>query len=130
MKLFRFIAQNLSRVEYLRGQHRDEEARAVCDQITQFVKDNLPSGSGFDTGTHLDWDLSKPEKLVFNTEFHHMNDAGYYDGWTSHSVIVTPSLITDFKLRVTGVNRRDIKDYIGDTFHHIMERDEDFKFLV
>src|ERR1700733_9988314 len=51
----------------------------------------LPSGSGFDNGTKLDTIASNAEKLVFTTAFHHMNENGYYDGWTEHTVYVTPS---------------------------------------
>ena len=47
-----------------------------------------------------------------------MTEHGYYDGWTEHDVIVTPSLRSPgFSLRITGRNRRDIKEYIADAFH-------------
>ena len=54
----------------------------------EHVMSSAPSGSGFDNGTQLD-SVTK-NKIVFTTAFHHMNDAGYYDGWTEHTVIVTP----------------------------------------
>ena len=94
------------------------------DAIRAIVREFMPRGSGFDAGTrfdaceHVD---SKRERLVFQTAFHHMNDAGYYDGWTQHSVIVTPSF-SGFDLRVTGPNRNDIKDYIADCFHDALSR--------
>ena len=90
------------------------------DAIEEIVKDEFPSGSGFDAGTTFNFDESKPERLVFDTSFHHMNDGGYYDGWTEHKVIVTPSLVTGFDLRVTGKDKRDIKDYIGECFHQCL----------
>ena len=74
----------------------------------------LPSGSGWDHGTKLA--KSTPERLVFYGSFHHMNDAGMYDGWTDHEIIVTPSLTYRYNIRVTGRDRNGIKEYLGDLF--------------
>ena len=87
------------------------------EQLTDF----LPSGSGFDCGTKIDLDASHADKLVFQTSYHHMNDAGYYDGWTEHTVVVTPSFI-GMNIRVSGRNRNDVKDYIGDTFQSMLSQ--------
>lgn len=92
------------------------------DRILAIVKEHLPSGSGFDSGTNFDFDKSKPEKLVFNTHFHHMDTIGYYNGWTEHSVIVTPAF-HGFNLRVTGKNTNDIKEYIGYVFYNALSED-------
>ena len=88
------------------------------DRIEALVREHMPSGSGFDSGTTLDLDASHAERLVFNTAFHHMED-GYYAGWTQHTVTVTPSF-HGFNLRVSGRNRNDIKDYIGSMFHEAL----------
>lgn len=77
---------------------------------------NLPSGSGFDSGSSLDLDRATPDRLVITTSFHHMDESGGYDGWSEHSVIVTPSLAHGFDVRVTGKNRNDIKEYIAEMF--------------
>jgi hypothetical protein len=87
------------------------------DRVEELVKEHMPSGSGFDSGTKLDLDESTENRLVFHTSFHHMNENGFYDGWTEHSVHVTPHLAFDFRLRITGRNRNDIKDYMHDLFH-------------
>lgn len=86
------------------------------DAAEDLVKEYMPSGSGFDAGTKIDFDKTTPERLTFTTSFHHMNENGYYDGWTKHNVVVTPSLAFGFNLRVTGRDRNDIKDYIAETF--------------
>jgi len=78
--------------------------------------DDLPRGSGFDSGHTLDGKRSTPDRLVLSTEFHHMNEHGMYSGWTQHDVIVTPSLVNEFNLRITGRNRNGIKDYIAEIF--------------
>ena len=90
------------------------------DSIEFIVQEEFPSGSGFDDGTKFNFDESKPERLVFDTGFHHMNENGYYEGWTEHKVIVTPSLVFGFTLRVTGRDKRDIKDYIAECFHQCL----------
>jgi hypothetical protein len=90
-----------------------------AENIGKLVSEYMPSGSGFDCGTKMDLIESHAEKLVFNTGFHHMNDGGYYDGWTEHTVTVTPSF-SGFNLRVSGRNRNEIKDYIHEMFSHAL----------
>lgn len=94
-----------------------------AETIDGLVKDHLPSGSGFDSGTEFDWDKSTPQKLVFHTSFHHMNQDGYYDGWTDHSVIVKPCLMFGFQLRVTGRDRNGIKEYIAEVFQDCLREE-------
>jgi hypothetical protein len=71
---------------------------------------------GFDNGTTLDMDASNPEKLVFQTSFHHMDENGCYSGWTSHRVVVVPSLAFGIRLHIGGEDRNDIKSYIFESF--------------
>lgn len=92
------------------------------DAIMDFEK-LLPSGSGFDAGTKIVLSECKPDRVVLSTQFHHMNDGGYYDGWTEHRIIVTPSF-TGTNIKVTGINRNDIKDYIAEIFSEILEREQ------
>ena len=87
------------------------------------VEEAMPSGSGFDSGTTLDWDASRSDKLVFKTAFHHMNDVGYYTRWTEHTVTVRADLCSGFTLLVGGKDHRDIKDYIAECFHQALSAD-------
>jgi hypothetical protein len=87
------------------------------EYLQKLIKQYLPSGSGFDAGTGLDICESNPQRLVFTTAFHHMNDAGYYVGWTEHKVIITPSLAFGFDIRITGRDKNDIKNYINECFY-------------
>lgn len=91
-------------------------------EIKVLVERYLPSGSGWNTGTKLD-DKSTGERLVFYGSFDHMNDIGYYDGWTEHSIIVTPSLQWGFELRITGRDRNGIKEYLHDLFSAVLRQE-------
>lgn len=91
------------------------------DEIERVVKAYMPSGSGFDAGTQFNFDKSSESRLVFNVSFHHMNDSGMYDGWTDHTVIIE-STFTSPNVKVTGRDKRDIKDYIADCFLPMMSQ--------
>lgn len=113
---------------------RTMNARANCIQsgnaewkdrhegrIESLVKEHMPRGCGFDVGTLIDWDKSTENRLVFTTEFHHMDENGSYDGWSQHDVIIQPDLGFGYNLRITGVDRNDIKDYIADVFRTTLD---------
>lgn len=72
------------------------------------------------SGTQMDLEQSSEEKLVFTTAFHHMNESGMYCGWTEHTVICTPSLAFQFRLKITGKDRNDVKDYLHSTFQEAL----------
>lgn len=61
------------------------------DKIEDIVKNSLPSGSGFDSGFSLDLDESDgKQKIVLNTSYHHMDEHGYYSGWSYSKITITP----------------------------------------
>lgn len=92
------------------------------ESIRDLVHKHMPSGSGWDMGTTLDLSGSKPDRLVFNGSYHHMDSNGFYDGWTDHAVIVTPSLVHDINIRITGRNRNDVKEYLHQWFHEALTK--------
>lgn len=119
-KLYQHFARKLSAIANCKAHGNKEDwIDRHTDAIAQ-LSDLLPSGSGFDRGTTLLQPESNPERLVFSADFHHMDDGGYYCGWTEHTVIVTPSLAFGFTLKVTGRDKRNIKEYITDIFHHVL----------
>lgn len=83
--------------------------------LDRIERECLPSESGFDAGTNIDRERSGPDRLVFDTSFHHMDDAGGYVEWTEHTVTVRPTF-TGLDVAVSGRNRNDIKSYIGEVF--------------
>ena len=119
------IAQKLQAIKNCDNADNLEWSKRHADSLYRLIENHMPSGSGFDNGTTLD-DSTRENRIVFNADFHHMDDAGYYDGWTSHQVIVTPDLSFGFAVRVTGKNRNDIKNYIAETFHHCLSETIDF----
>ena len=86
-------------------------------QMPEACKEWLPSGSGFDAGTEIV--LSTRTELVLSVDFHHMDEHGFYDGWTSHRVTLTPEF-DGIRVVVTGEDRDDIHAYIGDHFHYVL----------
>ncbi len=98
-----------------------ERHEATLDTL---MRNTAPSGSGIDHGTELLASECKPGNLVFETAFHHMDEHGYYDGWTDHKVIVTPSFIGDIDIRITGRDRHFIKDYLADVYHSWLTEEE------
>jgi hypothetical protein len=120
--LYHVLANKIVAMANCREMGNEEWLSRHRDEAEQLVRDMMPSGSGIDSGTTLDFDASKPDKLVFDTSFHHMNDGGMYDGWTEHTVIVTPSLSSGFDVRITGRNRNEIKDYLADIYHEALRQ--------
>lgn len=98
-------------------------------EILEKYNDLLPSGAGFDCGCKLVVSASRPDRLVISADYHHMDDGGYYDGWSEHTVVVTPSLAFGFNLRVTGRDRNEIKDYIAETFDYVLRHEVEEKCL-
>lgn len=91
------------------------DADLIWTEVLDRLERELPRGSGFDAGTKIDRD-SDPEKIRFTTSFHHMNDGGYYDGWTEHVVTISPSFQHLFDVKVSGRDRNQIKDLIATVF--------------
>lgn len=96
-------------------------AREHEETIEEIVKNYLPSGSGINSGVKFNFDESKAERLIFAFGFHHMNENGYYDGWTEHKLVVTPSLQSGFDLKITGRDRNQIKEYLYEVFSEALE---------
>lgn len=115
-------SESLARAEL---NNADQAVRDRQESIFKDLTDLLPRGSGFDAGTQLV--EARPDKIVMLTSYHHMDDAGGYDGWTEHKITVKPSLLYDIDIRITGKDRNDIKDYIAEVFYSVLSQDVDIK---
>lgn len=123
MKVYQQIASSLSAMHNCEKSGNTAWYEKHKDTIDDIVTKYLPRGSGFDSGTQIDYERSTPNKIVFGADFHHMDENGYYDGWSEHDVIITPSLAFGFTLKVTGRNRDNIKEYIVDVFHDALSQE-------
>jgi hypothetical protein len=59
-----------------------------------------------------------------------MNENGFWDGYTDHTIIVKPSLQFDFTLRITGPNRNDVKEYLAQTFDYALRKDVTYELFL
>jgi len=84
-----------------------------------WLQDQLPSGSGIDSGTKINIDATTEDKVVLDLSFHHMDEHGHYDGWTQHCVIVRPAF-EGLSIRITGRDRNQVKDYLHQVFEHTL----------
>jgi hypothetical protein len=96
-----------------------EHSQECIDELLEL----LPHGSGIDAGVRFDADRSTGEKLIFTFGFHHMDENGYYDGWSEHELIITPSLQEGYKLRITGRDRNLVKEYLYSLFYEVFYYD-------
>lgn len=122
-KLYAIIARALDARANCLKSGNDEWFEKHGKRIRDLTRDFMPSGSGFNNGTTFDFDASTEARLVFNTSYHHMNEVGCYDGWSSHTVTVRPSLAFEFDLRIGGRDRNGIKDYIAHVFRSALQED-------
>ena len=124
-KLYQHLASLMQSIRNCEKSGNDEWRLRHTHAALALVDEHMPSGSGLDgdTGCHLDLAGtldSKSERLIFFASFHHMNETGYYDGWTEHVVIVKPSF-DGIDIRITGPNRNDIKEYLHDLFMQALQ---------
>lgn len=122
MKMYVRIANLIFAIQNCQKSNNTEWESNHRDSLDELMK-QFPHGSGFDSGTKIEEDRCTPEKLIFTTAFHHMNENGYYDGWTHHEVRITPSLWQGYTMRITGKNKRDIKSYIEEIFDQVLNRE-------
>lgn len=92
--------------------------------ISWLIREYMPSGSGIDSSIGLDG-ASTPKRLVFVVPFHKMHSNGFYCGWTEFRAIVTPSLESEFDLRITGRDYNGIKDHLYEIIRHALESSAD-----
>jgi len=80
----------------------------------------LPHGSGIDGDNAINLDKSTGEKIIIETAFHHMDENGFYDGWTEHKLIITASLIYGLHIKITGFDKNQIKEYLHELFYRVL----------
>lgn len=67
----------------------------------------------------IDRDKTTGSKIVLTMSYHHMDEGGYYDGWTDHTITITPSF-DGIDIAIGGRNRNDIKDYLHEVYYYAL----------
>lgn len=111
-----WIAETADWAERAQNNESAQWGDIAHDRLAQLVR-MLPSGSGIDSGTELV--SANATKIVLSAGFHHMNDGGYYDGWTEHKITVRAEF-GGIAITIGGRNRNEIKDYLHETYHYAL----------
>jgi len=119
-KRYKLLAQQL---KWFRD--TNEHFKDVAQERIDALMEHAPSGSGIDHGTKISYEASKDGRIVFDFSFHHMNDAGFYDGWTEHTLVVKPSLEYGMDMTIRGRDRNGIKEYLYDVYGYWLEEEVD-----
>lgn len=121
MPLYQAIATTLDARANCARTDNHEWYTKHTERLRTIVREHMPSGAGFDVGTQLDPQASTPEKLVFHTRFHNMDNNGYYTSWDDYRVTVEPSLVFGILIKTRGSSNRDRRDYVTETFEHALQ---------
>lgn len=114
--LFQHIARSIQALKTCQQTPVNEFGVRIHSEALEQFEDLLPSGSGIDCGTKINIEKSTAKALWLSFSYHHMNENGMYDGWSEHELVVTPSLTSNFDLRITGRDRNQVKDYLYDVY--------------
>jgi hypothetical protein len=123
MKLYQALASSLQAELNCARTNNNEWLYRHCERTDRMIANLMPSGSGWDNGTAIERSSSYGDKFVFRGSFHHMDQNGSYDGWTDHTIIVSPSFVNELNIRITGRNRNDIKEYLHEIFFDALTQD-------
>jgi len=98
-----------------------KEYETIHRQNIEQMIDSLPHGSGIDGKTEFNFNKSRENKLIIDSSYHCMDQNDYYDGWIDFSIIITPSLLFDINIVITGKFRKkyeSVKEYLEETFQY------------
>ena len=118
--ILRAFSEALQAMRNCEKSGNNEWRRRWLDYLAK-LQSELPHGSGLDGKVEFILDKCNATRVVIFAEFHHMNGHGYYDGWTEHEIIVTPTFCGP-EFRVTGRDRNGIKDYLAELFDHALDQ--------
>lgn len=94
------------------GKSMEQLHAFIEEKLEELLTDEL-HGSGWDG----DWSVDRTDKgFVCTIGYHHMDESGYYDGWTTFTIT------TDKDLNVVSIkndaDEETIKKYLWDEYHH------------
>lgn len=119
--IVQFLATTLQAIEYCEQKGMKKARDQHDERFEKVMRDTAPSGSGIDAGTkffgHRMERGGVVTKIAFEVGFHHMDENGFYDGWTHHQVVVWPTF-DGISVAVTGRDRNDIKEYLREVYYN------------
>jgi hypothetical protein len=123
MKIYQQLSSSFQAYNNCLKSNNTEWEEKHYDKILTLI-DQLPHGSGIDGKTELDFEKSNNNKLVINSEFHHMDENGYYDGWINFSLTIEPGWDgVDITIKGNFGKYQDLKDYLIETFGYELEKE-------
>lgn len=123
--LYRALAQCLEAMANCRKSGNVEWLANHEERALALVREHMPSGSGIDNGCSLVVEKSDANRITFDTSYHHMDENGFYDGWTRHVVRVRASLANAIDITITGPDRNQIKEYLHDVLREALTKEVD-----
>ena len=106
----------------------NEEYQKQLEDKLDILTNYLPSGSGFDDGSVVDVNKSNNNKIIIHSAYHHLDNNGFYDGWSNFSIIIKPDLMFGFTLTLIGNTtiRKyfdcDFRNYVIDIFSDTLHK--------
>ena len=125
-----FLATNVDRYHHwINSNPIDPRVDESEDILKILCKNFLPHGSGVNIGCDVDLEHSRPNRIIITFAFHHMDEHGYYDGWTEHKCIIKPDLRFGIDIRITGRDRNHVKDYLYELFNHAITQTINYHYV-
>jgi len=85
--------------------------------VLEKLTNNL-EGSGFDAGSEL---FERKNDFMIKSEYHKMNELGYYTGWIKFKVIFPHNAgLEDFIIRGPRARNPSLFEYIDDTVYYML----------
>jgi hypothetical protein len=114
--LYNSPASKIAAIENCRTSGNIEEIARHTAAILYLVERYMQADAGIEHGTCIDFSNSNQNHIVFDTRFDHTPEGSYSACWTRHKVIVTPALVCDFDIRITGRDRNGVKEDLREMF--------------
>ena len=76
-------------------------------QLEILLSDILPSGAGIDGESTINYEKSRPARIVIDSAYHIMDSEGFYREWIPFRVIIAPDLQFGFAVKIGGKFRKN-----------------------
>jgi len=99
----------------------DHDGRLKAGAVYRALLGRLPSGAGFGVPLSVSWGRpfapGAAAPLIVVTEYHRMNDAGFYVGWVRYALKVTPSWGGGIDVTIRGPAADGLREYVAEVYH-------------